>query len=112
MAHFPKVHRSIRAPRTHFKSPQPADFRIEHQLLKGGVQRLSTTGGCAVFSKQIKGGTIAEIAIPTPLGPICGIVEFVLDRKRSAESPEYGFRFLAFNDSDYERLMNALRQFG
>src|SRR5690242_8993077 len=111
MATFPKVHPTVRAPRTTFPNPEPADFRVEHQLVKGRLRRLSMTGGCALFNRTIKKGTLAEIAIPTPLGPVLGLIEFVGSRQRQEDS-ELGFRFVAFDDEHHERLSKALHHLG
>jgi len=84
---------------------------VADQKLRGSLQRLSVTGGCAVLEKKIKGGTLAEIEIPTPIGRICGLIEF-LERRAAAQCPELAFRFVGLNDHDYERLTKALEQFG
>jgi hypothetical protein len=112
MATFPKVHSSIRAPRTTFPNPEPADFRVEHKLLKGSLRRLSLTGGCALLGKQVKSGTLAEIAIPTPLGPVVGLIEFLEGGIKRSTGSEFGFRFVAFDDEHHDRLSKALHQFG
>lgn len=112
MAHFPRVHRSVRAPRTTFPKPEPANFRVDNQLVKGLLRRLSLTGGCAVLTKNVKTGTLAEIAIPTPFGVVSGLIEFLANNAAIKPSPEFGFRFVAFNEQDHERLSKALHQFG
>jgi len=111
MAHFPKVHSSIRSPRTSFRRPEPADFRVESQLQKGSLLRLSMTGGCAVLNSKIKRGTLGEIEIPTPIGKIRGLIEF-LDGRGNAGHSEFGFRFVGLEDTDHERLGQALQRFG
>jgi len=108
MAHFPKTHASVRAPRTSYSNPEPASFRVADKVIKGGLQRISVTGGCAVLSTTVNGGTLAEIAIQTTYGPVCGLIEFLPGR--GARGSELPFRFLAFNDTDYERLSDALRK--
>lgn len=112
MAHFPRAHRSVRAPRTTFPNPEPANFRVDNQLVKGAIRRLSMTGGCAVLNNKVKTGTLAEIAIPTPFGVVCGLIEFLANGAAAKPSPEFGFRFVAFNEQDHERLSKALHQFG
>jgi len=112
MATFPKVHSSIRAPRTTFPTPEPADFRVEDKLLKGSLRRLSLTGGCALLGKQVKTGTLAEIAIPTPLGPVIGLIEFLGSGAKQPAGSEFGFRFVAFDEEHHDRLTKALHQFG
>lgn len=81
-------------------------------MYKGALQRLSVTGGYAVFPMKIRGGSLAEIAIPTPLGPVLGLIEFFDRKTKTAKDCELAFRFVGLNDDDYERLANALRQFG
>ena len=112
MAYFPKATCSIRSPRTAFSTPEPAQFRVEDRMLKGRLQRLSLTGGYAVLDAAIRGGTLAEIAISTPLGPVCGLIEFFERDSKRIKRSELAFRFVGLNDVDYERLGHALRQFG
>jgi hypothetical protein len=112
MATFPKVHPSVRAPRTTFPIPEPADFRVEDKLVKGTLRRLSMTGGCALLNSNVKSGTLAEIAIPTPLGPVVGLIEFLPSGAKRQANSEFGFRFVAFDDDHHERLSKALHQFG
>jgi hypothetical protein len=112
MATFPKVHPSVRAPRTTFPVPEPADFRVEDKLVKGTLRRLSMTGGCALLAFNVKRGTLAEIAIPTPLGPVVGLIEFVGSAMKRQANSECGFRFVAFDDEHHERLSRALNRFG
>ena len=112
MAYFPKTNSSVRAPRTSFQTPEPAEFRVEDRRYSGGLRRLSVTGGFAVLNARVRGGTLAEIAISTPLGPVTGLIEFFEQGARGKRTSELAFRFVGLNDSDYERLGNALRQFG
>lgn len=111
MPHFPKTHASVRAPRTSFSKPEPAGFRVADQTLPGSLRLLSTTGGCAVLSKKVQGGTFAEIEIPTPLGKVSGLIEF-LDKQGGGMQTELAFRFIGLDDTDYQRLTEALKQFG
>ncbi|HWC17329.1 MAG TPA: hypothetical protein VG498_09945 [Terriglobales bacterium] len=111
MATFPKAHPTVRAPRTIFANPEPADFRVENQRLKGSLRRLSMTGGCALLGKDVKAGTLAEIAIPTPLGPVLGLIEFVGAGLKRQSGSEFGFRFVALDDDHHARLSKALHQF-
>jgi hypothetical protein len=111
MAHFPRFHSSIRSPRTSFRKPEPANFKVENQLQKGSLLHLSMTGGCAVLDKKVKRGTFGEIEIPTPIGKIRGLIEFLNGRGKGAHS-ELGFRFVGLEDPDHERLGRALQRFG
>ena len=111
MAHFPKLHSSIRSPRTSFRRPEPANFRVENQLQKGSLLRLSMTGGCALLNKKVRRGTLGEIEISTSLGKIRGLIEFLDERGKGAHS-ELGFRFIGLEDTDHERLGRALQRVG
>ena len=111
MAHFPKVHSSVRAPRTTFSKPEPAHFRVEDKLVKGHLKRLSATGGYAVLDRNLTGGTLAEIEIPTPLGRICGLIEFLERRGGTGRPSELAFRFVGLDETHYDRLRSALKHF-
>src|SRR5947209_17553909 len=111
MAHFPRVHRSVRAPRTTFPKPEPANFRVGDQLVEGLIRRLSMTGGCAVLTKNVKTGTLAEIAIPTPLGLVCGLIELLAGNAGTKPSPKFGFRFVSFNERDHHQLTKEPHKF-
>ena len=112
MAYFPRADSTTRAPRTTFNKPEPAEFRVEDRMYKGGLRRLSVTGGYAVLPGNVRGGTLAEIAIPTPLGPVLGLIEFFDRRNKPAKDYELAFRFVGLSDEDFQRLSSALRQFG
>jgi hypothetical protein len=112
MAHFPKVHPSIRAPRTTFSRPEAANFRVEDRVVRGRLYKLSTTGGYVAFEDNVRGGSLAEIEIPTPLGRICGLIEFLSRRAGSGVSSGLAFRFVGMDEAHFERLRAALKQFG
>lgn len=110
MAHFPKVHAKVRAPRTTFSKPEPADFRVGDTVIKGHLRRLSPTGGYAVLDRNLAGGTLAEIEIPTRHGRVCGLIEF-LERKAGSGRPlELAFRFIGLDETHFDRLKSALKQ--
>jgi hypothetical protein len=112
MAHFPKVHPSIRAPRTSFSSPEPANFRVEDKVVQGHLHKLSTTGGYVALETKVRGGSLAEIEIPSRSGRICGLIEFLSRRAASGAPSEMAFRFVGLEDVHFERLRAALKQLG
>jgi hypothetical protein len=112
MAYFPKASSSVRAPRTAFSTPEPADFRVEDKVIRGQLHRLSTTGGYAALDRRLRGGTLAEIEIPTPLGRIRGLIEFLDRRGASSRPSELAFRFVGLDDTDFERLQSSLKKYG
>lgn len=109
MAHFPKAHANHRSPRTQIPHPEPTRFRIGDHLVTGNLQRISLTGGSALFNRNIHSGTLAEIAIATKFGPVCGLVEFLAGRRATLTAQEHGFRFVALSDDDYQRLGRVLQ---
>lgn len=109
MAYFPKVHANHRSPRRQIHYPEPTRFRIGDHLVTGNLQRISLTGGCALFNRTIHSGTLAEIAIATKYGPVCGLVEFLAGRRATLTAQENGFRFVALSDDDYQRLGKVLK---
>jgi hypothetical protein len=108
MAHFPNVQSAVRAPRVSLRHPEPADFRVEDQLVHGSLQRISLTGGCASLKRKVLGGTIAELGLSTQHGRVNGIIEFLASKKHG-ESP---FRFVALEDEAYENLRRLLASAG
>ena len=93
-----------------FARPEPADFRIQDKVVKGHLRRLSATGGYASFQGNMRGGMLAEIAIPTPHGRICGLVELLEPKGRSIPPSDLAFRFVGLDDHYYERLTAALQR--
>lgn len=112
MAYFPRASSSVRAPRTAFDTPEPAAFRVEGKIIQGHLHRLSTTGGYAALDRKLRGGILAEIEIPTPLGRIRGLIEFLERRGGSSRPSELAFRFIGLDDTDFERLKSSLKKFG
>lgn len=55
---------------------------------------------------------LAEIDIPSPLGNICGLIEFITPRTELTRVSELGFRFVGLDDAYYERLTAALKRLG
>jgi len=53
----------------------------------------------------VPSGTLAELAVSTSLGRVCGLVEFLPATKGN---PTQAFRFIAFSDDDYERLSTTI----
>jgi len=50
-------------------------------------------------------GTLAELAVSTSLGRVCGLVEILPATKGNSMQ---AFRFIAFSDDDYERLSSTI----
>jgi hypothetical protein len=77
-------------------------FYVEGVRVKGFLQKLSTTGGLARLGSRLGPGTLAEIAIPTRVGPVQGLVEMFAPTTEA--NPNQAFRFIALGDEDHQRL--------
>jgi hypothetical protein len=102
MAHFPQSHRGVRAPRVRVPQDEFVHFTTEGVRVKAQLQKLSTTGGLAQFGSRVGPGTLAEIAIPTRMGRVQGLVEIFPPVAEGSTSQ--AFRFIALGDEDHQRL--------
>jgi hypothetical protein len=106
MAYFPHVANS-RSPRTSLPRPIPIDFRLESGLVRGDLHVVSATGGRARTSKPIGTGSVVELMMGTPDGPVRGIVE-ILKARQMIHGWVQPFRFLALADEDFDRLKRVI----
>jgi hypothetical protein len=108
MAHFPLV-ASTRSPRVSLPRPIPIDFRHESGLVRGDLHVVSATGGRARTAKPVGAGSVVELMMGTPDGPIRGIVE-MLKARQMIHGWVQPFRFLALADEDFDRLKKVIGQ--
>lgn len=107
MAHFPQVVASNRSPRVSLQRPIPIDFRHEDGMVRGDLHVVSATGGRARTSKPVIAGSVVELKMGTPAGPVRGIVE-MLKARQMIHGWVQPFRFLAMDDEDYGRLRQVI----
>jgi hypothetical protein len=107
MAHFPQVQNKTRSPRFRVRENETVRFNLGSHRAPAILHKLSLTGGLAEFTANIGNVTIAEIQLETSSGPVSGLVEFLATDNN--ETKARAFRFLAFDDADYDRLSRALR---
>jgi hypothetical protein len=106
MAHFPQAHKGVRAPRVRVPQDEPVHFIVEGVRVQGFLQKISTTGGLAQLGNRLGAGTLAEIAIPTRVGRVQGLVEML--PPASASATNQAFRFVALSDEDHQRLASII----
>lgn len=106
MAHFPHV-ASTRSPRVSLHRPIPIDFRHEGGMVRGDLHVVSATGGRARTSKPVVTGSVVELMMGTPDGPVRGIVE-MLKARQMIHGWVQPFRFLALADDDFDRLKKVI----
>ena len=82
-------------------------MNIEGKAVTAILQRLSLTGGLAVFQATVSAGTLAEVHIKTTNGPVKGLIEFLKPQKSG--NGAHPFRFIALDDSDFKRLNETLK---
>ena len=97
MATFPNPHSHKRAPRVIIT--RSASFSLSGKRISAVLLVASTTGGLARMATLCP-PALAELAVPTSSGEVCGLVEFLPPTKGN---PKQAFRFVAFSDEDYER---------
>lgn len=109
MAHFPQVVASTRSPRVSLQRPIPIDFRNENGMVRGDLHVVSATGGRARCPKPVVAGSVVELMMGTPEGPVRGIVE-MLKARQMIHGWVQPFKFIALNDEDYDRLKKVMQQ--
>ena len=102
MAHFPQSHRGVRAPRVRVPQDEPVHLNVEGVRVEGLLRKISTTGGLVQLASRLGPGTLAEIAIPTRMGRVQGLVEIFPPVAEGSSSQ--AFRFIALGDEDHQRL--------
>lgn len=108
MAHFPQPHSRVRAPRVRVPSNEPLKLNLGSGELSANLQRLSMTGGLVQFERVIGELTLAEVVLSTKSGPIKALVQF-LKPQIEGNSPPRPFRFVALDDSDFQRLASTIQ---
>lgn len=104
MAHFPQ-HTRMRAPRVRIPANESVKFNLGKRTVSAILQRLSLTGGLAQFHDEIGEHALAEVVLNTASGPVTALVELL----KPLDSSRRPFRFVALDDSDFERLVTTIR---
>ena len=107
MAHFPKAHTSVRAPRHHV--PIPTQIVIAYddgRQVRGTLQVVSDTGGCAGIEALLQPSTLVSIQVRTSVGPINAVAEML----RPVGATKQAFRFIAMDEMDRSRLKQFVQQ--
>ena len=101
MAHFPKPHSSQRAPRHHVPIATQIEIVYDDgRQVRGTLQVVSDTGGCAGIEALLRPATLVSIRVRTTAGPINAIAEML----RPLSATRQAFRFIAMDEADRTRL--------
>jgi len=106
MPQFPQPQATKRANRISLGDPEPVEFKVGEQKIQGSLHKLSVTGGLVQTQPQLPAESVAEMMLRTKIGPVRGLVQFFATTPRA--QAEQGFRFLALDDGDYDRLCAVL----
>jgi len=109
MAYFPQAVSGTRSPRVSLQRPIPIDFRHEQGMIRGDLHVVSATGGRARMPKPVTPGSVVELSMGTPAGPVRGIVE-ILKARQMIHGWVQPFKFLALADEDFDRLQKVMRE--
>lgn len=109
MAHFPRPHPSVRAPRIRVPNTESVSFSLEGKRVQASLHEISTTGGLAQFNGVVSAGTLAKLQMKSKSGPITALVELLRPVTRPAGKMQ-PFRFVALDERDHERLAVVLKQ--
>ena len=82
-------------------------FADTGEVVRGKLQTLSTTGGCALVPAVISPDAAAEIAIQTRYGPIRAIAQMLSPLTNGSRKTQ-AFRFVALDERDHDRLKRAI----
>jgi len=105
-----KSAKRTRAPRIRVPNSERALFTVDGARFVGVIQRLSLTGGSAVFNKSpIPHGTIGDISLNTVFGRVDAKIEF-LQTGADGVTHAQAFRFIIMDDTSTERFAAAARQ--
>jgi hypothetical protein len=105
-----KSSKNPRPPRIRVPNSERALFTVDDVRFVGVLQRLSLTGGSAVFSKgPIPHGTMGDLAMNTVYGKVSAHIEF-LQTGADGVPLAQAFRFLAMEDKSAERFAAAAKQ--
>jgi len=77
-------------------------------MVRGDLHVVSATGGRARTPKPVTPGSVVELSMGTPAGPVRGIVE-ILKARQMIHGWVQPFKFLALADEDFERLTQVIK---
>lgn len=98
-----KLHR---APRILVPNNEKAVFTVADDKFVGVIQRLSLTGGSAVFPKAVPDGTIGEMMLNTVYGNVMADIQF-LHTGADGVPEAQAFSFLEMDDTSAKRFRAA-----
>jgi hypothetical protein len=94
-----------------FAAGESISFILAGKQTRGLLQVASTTGGSVRLLQPLNPGTLADVSLHTKAGTVNALVEFLQPRRQGTFVAQ-AFRFLAFDDDDYDRFGLALRILG
>ena len=109
MTHFPRPHRSRRAPRIELAHSVPAQVSLDGgERAQGQIQKLSLNGGLLQLERALDAGDFVEISFETQGRCVHGTAEMLPPVQVSPQATLQGFRFVVLEDEAHDAIRSMV----
>ena len=109
MTHFPRPHRSPRAPRIQLARSVPAQVSLDGgERAQGQIQKLSLNGGLLQLEQALDAGDFVEISFENEGKSVHGTAEMLPPVQVSPQMTLQGFRFVLLEDDAHEAIRSMV----
>jgi len=109
MTHFPRPHRSRRAPRIQLAHSVPAQVSLDGgERAQGQIQKLSLNGGLLQLAQALEAGDFVEISFETQGRSVHGTAEMLPPVQVSPQATLQGFRFVMLDDEAHDAIRSMV----
>lgn len=109
MTHFPRPHRSRRAPRIQLPHTVPAQVSLDGgERAQGQIQKLSLNGGLLQLAQALDAGDFVEISFETEGRSVHGTAEMLPPVEVSPQGTLQGFRFVVLEDDAHDAIRSMV----
>jgi len=109
MTHFPRPHRSRRAPRIQLAHGVPAQVSLDGgERAQGQIQKLSLNGGLLQLAQALDAGDFVEISFETQGRSVHGTAEMLPPVQVSPQATLQGFRFVLLEDDAHDAIRSMV----
>jgi len=109
MTHFPRPHRSRRAPRIQLAHSVPAQVSLDGgERAQGQIQKLSLNGGLLQLAQALDAGDFVEISFETQGRSVHGTAEMLPPVQVSPQATLQGFRFVMLEDEAHDAIRSMV----
>jgi len=109
MTHFPRPHRSRRAPRIQLNHTVRAQVSLDGgERAQGQIQKLSLNGGLLQLAQALDAGDFVEISFETEGKSVHGTAEMLPPVEVSPQVTLQGFRFVVLEDDAHDAIRSMV----